>query len=154
MQDMSKLKTKLKNAKLVMGPIEETVQRFFEEYNPSPIGAVFNDLDYYSSTTAALTMFDAPEKYFLPRVYCYFDDIVGGGGYKLSNEFMGERLAINEFNQSHENKKIAFNYNLLAQRIVEPWHHKIFIYHDFQHSKYNHLLEDRSRATDCSLKDS
>jgi hypothetical protein len=43
----------------------------------TPIGFIAFDLDYYSSTMSALKVLDAEYKYLLPRVACYFDDIVG-----------------------------------------------------------------------------
>ena len=42
-----------------------------------PVGFVAFDLDYYSSTVAALKIFDGPHETHLPRVHCYFDDLAG-----------------------------------------------------------------------------
>ena len=81
----------------------------------------------------------------MPRVFCYFDDIVGSET-ELYNDYTGERLAINEFNPAHETKKLATAYHFLAQRIPETWHQQIFIYHDFAHSRYNDFVSD-SRGT-------
>lgn len=139
--DAEKLNGRLTKAKLVVGDIAETSKKFFAEYEPAPIAAVMHDFDFYSATVAALRMFDGPEKYFLPRVFCYFDDIVGSET-ELYNDFTGERLAINEFNQTHETKKLSPAYHFLAQRIRETWHQQIFIYHDFAHSRYNDFISD------------
>jgi hypothetical protein len=139
--DGEKLQAKLTSAKLVLGDIAATSHDFFTQYEPAPIAAVLHDFDLYSATATALKMFDAPEKYFLPRVFCYFDDIVGSET-ELYNDFTGERLAINEFNRTHETRKLSPAYHLLAHRIREMWHQQIFIYHDFEHSRYNDFISD------------
>ncbi len=136
--DVQKLKKRLKTAKLILGDIKNTIDVFLKEYNPAPIGAIMFDLDYYSSTKAALDMFEADEKYFLPRVFCYFDD-VSGNETALYNDFTGERLAISEFNQTHKTRKLA-KAHLSPQKIVVPWHHKLWIFHNFEHNKYNFFV--------------
>lgn len=137
--DVEKLKARLKKAKLVLGDIRETSKNFFTEYNPAPIAAIMYDFDFYSSTVAALKMFEEDEKFFLPRIYCYFDDTIGSE-MELYNDYTGVRLAINEFNQTHDTKKLGIPYHLLSRKIVEIWYHQIFIYHDFGHSKYNQFI--------------
>lgn len=134
--DKRKLLEKLTISKLVIGNVKETCRNFLEEYKPAPIGCVFHDLDYYSSTRDALDLFDGPENYFLPRIFCYFDDIIGGD-IDLYNDFTGERLAINEFNKNHNHKKIAMNYHLVSKRPETQWRWHIFVYHDFLHKHYN-----------------
>ena len=79
------------------------------KYNPSPIGAIIHDFDFYSSTKIALSMLKADMKFFLPRMYCYFDDTIGNET-ELFNDFTGERLAINEFNSQNEDIKFSFSY--------------------------------------------
>lgn len=142
--DIEKLRSRLKRAQLVIGDIKETAHTFCAEYDPAPIAAMMHDFDLYSSTAAALQMFDAPERYFLPRVFCYFDDTIGSET-ELYNDYSGERLAINEFNQRHETKKLAMPYHLLTRRIREVWHQQIFIYHDFGHSRYNDFVSGENQ---------
>jgi hypothetical protein len=137
--ESDKLRTRLNKAKLVIGDIAETSLDFFKTYEPPPIAAIIHDLDFYSSTAAALKMFEAPEKYFLPRVFCYFDDTIGSET-ELYNDYTGERLAIAEFNCAHQTRKLATAYHFLAHPVRETWHHQIFIYHDFQHSRYNDFV--------------
>jgi hypothetical protein len=48
--------------------VKDTCKTFFADYDPAPIGCVFHDLDFYSSTRDALTLFDADNAHFLPRV--------------------------------------------------------------------------------------
>jgi len=137
--NISKLQKYLKKAKLILGDIKNTSKNFFEKYNPAPIGAIFYDFDFYSSTRIALKMLEANEKYYLPRIFCYFDDTLGTE-IELHNDYTGERLAINEFNQYHDNIKLGIPYYLITKRIVEPWYHQIWICHFFNHSRYNKFI--------------
>ena len=137
--DVPKIQARLKKAKLVLGDLRETSKDFFEKYNPAPIGAIAQDLDFYSSTVIALRMLEAGEKYYLPRVFCYFDDVVGNV-IELYNDFTGERLAINEFNEAHRDIKLGLPYHLFQRKDVEPWYHNIWICHFFKHSHYNEFV--------------
>jgi hypothetical protein len=138
------LERQLKRAKLVIGDIKDTCATFFEKYNPAPIGCMLHDLDYYSSTRDALTLFDGQSSYFLPRVFMYFDDIIGDDTW-LCNEFTGERLAIEEFNQKHQSKKICKNYFVTKKYPNSWWPDLIFIHHDFQHPRYNDFVADKEQ---------
>jgi hypothetical protein len=142
--DVPALQSKLKSSKLILGNIKDTAKNFFEAHNPAPIGVVMHDFDFYSSTRDALKLFDEDEKYFLPRIYNYFDDTLGSEA-ELYNDYIGQRLAINEFNEQHEFKKFGHPYHLLAKRIVEPWYHQIFIYHDFKHQLYNTFISEENQ---------
>ena len=53
--DHKKLNRKLKKAKLIIGDVSQTVKKFNIENNPAPIGAIFFDLDYYTSTINAFS---------------------------------------------------------------------------------------------------
>lgn len=145
--DVPRLRARLKKAELVLGDIKDTSADFFEKYRPAPIGAIAYDLDFYSSTVAALNMLGAAERHYLPRVFCYFDDTIGTA-IELYNDYTGQRLAINEFNQTHGDVKLGLPYYLLASRIVEPWYHQIWICHFFKHSRYNQFvsIEDQQLA--------
>jgi hypothetical protein len=72
----------------------------------------------------------------LPRIHCYFDDICGF----TAGDYIGERLAIHEFNASHESRKISRTYGL-KYFIPEPfaremWVEMIFMVHLFDHPLY------------------
>ena len=134
--DVAGLKAKLKKATLVLGDVKDTSKDFFEKYNPAPIAAISYDLDFYSSTVTALKMLEADEKYYLPRIFCYFDDVIGTE-IELYNDFIGERLAINEFNNTHDHIKLGLPYHFLDHKVAQPWFGKIWIGHFFKHSRYN-----------------
>jgi hypothetical protein len=140
------LKNKLEKAKLVIGNIDKTSQNFFSEYNPAPIGAVIHDFDFYSSTKTALSMMCKNEKFFLPRVFSYFDDTIGDE-LSLYNDFTGERLAINEFNNNNSDIKISTPYHLNAFK-PQIWHHQIWICHFFKHEKYNNFISNENQQLD------
>ena len=135
--DQEKLRKRLQSAELVIGDVRDTVQRFGDR-NPAPIGFISFDLDYYSSTTAALHILDLPLANLLPRIFCYFDDVAGGPSY-CYNEFTGELLAINEFNQSHADRKLAKIAGLRHNFRSLPtlWHEQMFVAHLFSHPHYN-----------------
>jgi hypothetical protein len=54
-------------------------------------------VDLYSSTRSALHCFEGDDALFLPRVVCYFDDLMSAD-LRYSCEDVGEMLAIREFN--------------------------------------------------------
>jgi hypothetical protein len=142
--DFYKLKKRLKMAKLILGDVKDTCKNFLEKYNPQPIAAIMFDLDFYSSTANALKIFEGDEKHFLPRIFCYFDDVTGSE-IEAYNEYTGTRLAINEFNLCHKTKKLAKAYFLLEQKAVEDWYHRIYMFHNFQHSKYNKFISKENQ---------
>ena len=140
--NQSTLEQRLKIAKLVIGDVRETCKTFFSDHKPAPVGCVFHDLDFYSSTSAALALFDADSSLFLPRVYMYFDDVIGSNTWAVS-EFAGEPLAIEEFNKAHSSKKIAANRRMPLEYPDQwEWTHQVFIYHDFRHPKYNTFVAE------------
>lgn len=136
--DRAKLEARLERAQLVIGEVTETISSFANTFNPPPIGAVMFDLDYYSSTAEALRLFNENNQaMFLPRVYCYFDDVTddGIGAYNDSTGALG---AIRDFNAAWEDCKIA-KVNALweARRIPSGWNEKIYVAHFFKHLLYN-----------------
>ena len=87
-------------------------------------------------------LFEADDDHFLPRVYCYFDDITADGLGAL-NDYTGERLAIKEFNERHEYQKFASLY-LYTQH--ELWQRRLWVFHNFIHSKYNTFVMGEFRS--------
>jgi hypothetical protein len=141
--DIPKLQARLKSARLILGDVAQTLQHFAEQENPPPIGFIAFDLDYYSSTVTALNIFQAKHRYLLPRVACYFDDMVGDIDWAY-NEFTGELLAIKEFNAKHEGIKIApvSGLRFSGRRIPQTWHEQIFVAHLFTHPHYGNPIAE------------
>jgi hypothetical protein len=150
--DITKLKNRLANASLVLGDVEETVPTFIERYAPAPIAFASFDLDYYSSTMAALRLFasDQADAYFLPRIFMYFDDVVGDTT-SLYNEFVGELAAIRDFNAQNKYIKIAENRVFRNYNINFNWYHQSYVMHRFHHELYDSYLSKDSGKS-LSLK--
>lgn len=135
--DPDKLKARMRRASLIIGDVRETT-RSFGSQDPPPIGFIAFDLDYYSSTIGAFDIFALDDRFFLPRVFCYFDDVAGGANF-CYNEFTGELLAIAEFNAGHPERKIArlaglrHNFGSVPAR----WQEQMYVAHHFTHPQYN-----------------
>ena len=132
--DVEKLRHRLTKAQLMLGSVDETVLSFLGK-NPAPVAFIAFDLDYYSSTMHAFKLLDAEEALLLPRVHCYFDDIMG---YTFC-EFTGERRAINEFNAAHSLRKVAPIYGIryyVPERFANWMWEKYYMLHVFDHSLY------------------
>ncbi len=129
--NLNLLKSKLKQTRLIIGDVKNTTKKFKNKDN-SPIGFISFDLDYYSSTKEALNIFNRNEKYLLPRIQCYFDDVG-------TINSVGELQAIKEYNKKYKNRTLStiytqvFNRNILGERIFE--------HHMFDHQKYNYLVK-------------
>lgn len=141
------LRSLLRTALLLIGDIAATGPAFLES-DAAPIGFLAFDLDYYSSTAAAIrALLDAPARSYLPRVSCYFDDTVGPHEEHHSR-FTGELLAIDEFNAAHETRKLAkingLRYKLLP--LEEPWVEGTRVLHIFDHPRYtDYVFPDADR---------
>src|SRR5690606_18802535 len=101
--DVPKLKARLNSATLILGDVGETARDFLHSYDPAPIGFASFDMDYYSSTMDAFSMFstDQDDRYFLPRIQCYFDDVIGSE-VSSYNDYVGELAAIRDFNHAND----------------------------------------------------
>lgn len=130
------LEKRLRRASLKLGLVDTTVPEFLRAA-PAPVAFVSVDLDYYSSTRAALRLFDAEPDRLLPRIVCFFDDIVGG----THSDFTGERLAISEFNALHEMRKLSPIHGLkyfVPSEVMHEWWPELFYFaHLFDHPRYN-----------------
>lgn len=138
--DVERLERELKTARLFLGDVRETVARF-QESNAAPIGFISFDLDYYSSTISAFRLFDCANEKFLPRVVCYFDDIMSDGR-GLHCEYVGELLAIREFNECRErhDKLCPAHVQEPIMKFPAPWLGQIWVYHRFRHPDYNTFI--------------
>lgn len=131
--DVERLRSRLRKAELFLGPVAETVPRFVDS-SPAPVGFIAFDLDLYSSTMDALHLLEGAESVLLPRITCYFDDIIGFS----HGDFNGERLAISDFNRDHETRKISKIYGLRhVLEMDKVWTEMMYMVHAFDHSRYN-----------------
>jgi hypothetical protein len=132
--NVPKLQAQLASAKLVLGNVAATVGDFFERYRPAPVGAIFNDLDLYTSTRDSLKLLDTAPEFFLPRLFFYFDDVVGTE-LEMYSECNGQLLAISEFNRTHDTIHIGMNRNLLVRTEIE-FRYQIYYGHLSSHPRY------------------
>jgi hypothetical protein len=135
--DVAALRKKIKSSTvLVLGDVKKTVPVFIRK-NIAPVGFIAFDVDFYSSTKNAFRIFDTQDKKILPRVFCYFDDIVGTDE-EIMCEYVGELLAIEEFNKEHKDKKIAKIYGMFHKRAVKStWSDMMYVMHSFHHKHYD-----------------
>jgi hypothetical protein len=132
--DQAALRARLRRTELHLGLVRDTVAGFVAAPVP-PVGFVSFDLDYYSSTVDALSLFDAGPERFLPRVLCYFDDTLG---YPWG-ESNGERLAIHEFNRRRTDRVIdrleGMRWLLPASQTAARWAEALYATHVLDHPR-------------------
>lgn len=145
--DTEKLERRLKKAKLILGLVEETVPKFLESKR-SPVAFIAFDLCFYSSTMKAFQILEADHSVLLPRVHCFFRNILG----RTFGDHNGERLAISDFNASHEMQKISKIYGLqyyLGSPIGQQrWVEQFYMAHIFDHESYgifDGLIDEQDR---------
>jgi hypothetical protein len=121
---------------LHIGDVADTLEAACHS-SESPVGVIFFDMDYYSSTMSALsTLSLLPPNAFLPRTITYFDDLL------FTSDYSGELLAINDFNELSEVRKIS-RIPHLASFFSLKWENwiylgeKIFSMHCFDHHLYS-----------------
>lgn len=133
--DEAKLRSQLRSAQLRLGLVKETIPQFIRS-SPPPIGFIAFDLDLYTSTRDSMAMLDASTDILMPRIYTYFDDIMG----LTFSDFNGERLAISEFNRTREMRKISPIYGLrffMGKRWANAmWAEMYYMVHIFDHPLY------------------
>ena len=149
--DVEKLKKRLRRAQLVLGLVQNSIEDFIRS-KPSPIAFVSIDLDLYSATVAALRCLNAAQELLLPRIHCYFDDIMG----LTCSDYNGGRLAIADFNASSKTRKISpiygLRYYLPAPYSNQMWTEQFYMAHIFDHDLYK-CDDGLAPMFDCSLAD-
>jgi hypothetical protein len=92
-------------AHFVIGDISKTIPEFNKKFaqGDSKIAFVSIDVDYYSSSAAAFKIFEMPATCYVPAVPIHMDDIIS---LITFSKYAGQELAINEFNDTHELRKL------------------------------------------------
>jgi hypothetical protein len=133
--DHNKLRAMLPaNARLIVGELSETVPAFVAGLSlQAPLGFVSLDVDYYSSASQALRVFDGAPSLYLPWTCLYADDVV----YPSNNRWCGELLAIEEFNERHTSRKIDRWGFLPAFRRIKNarWLQQVYFVHCLDHPR-------------------
>jgi hypothetical protein len=140
--DYPSLKRKLPpNCELIIGDIHNTLPKFMERTDVPPIGFVSLDVDLYTSTRDCMPFFEQDSSKYLPSVLTYVDD---ADLVLTISEWTGQRLALNEFNERNEFRKIekkdiVYNRMYVCQVLDHPVRHGkqkpqipfIITYHEF-----------------------
>jgi hypothetical protein len=144
------LRDKLDGAELIIGNVKDTVPGFFKGTSRPPLGAIFIDLDFFSSTRDALRMLDADIRNFLPRLFVYLDDVIGGP-IQMYGSFNGELAATERFNRAHDRIKIHLNQNLLPVSRFH-WRYQVYYAHLFDHPRYADYVGGERSEIETQLK--
>ncbi len=134
--DKQKLEKQLHRAKLVLGNTKDTVPEFIRS-KPAPVAFAAFDLTMYSSTAEALKLFEGDFSLLLPRTFCMFRSLVGKCGDLC--EYIGERLAIQEFNSKNTMRKLCHMDGLrywIPNTVGELWPEFFYCLHIFDHPLY------------------
>ncbi len=137
-ESLEKIKKNLSRSNLIIGKFKETVPKFMES-NFAPIGCIFNDADYYSSTSDSFNILNDQNK-LMPKVLLYFDDL------NFSSKMTGELGAINNFNKLNDLK--IEEIPELAETMSLYWKKwsflakRFFLLHNFQHNLYNQRYQN------------
>jgi Flp pilus assembly protein TadD len=119
------------NAKLIVGDIAKTIVPFCKEnLSPEcPVGFVSIDVDLYSSTKSAFHLFTGAPECYLPAVVMYFDDV---NDMITLNSWAGEALAIREFNEENQLRKIEEKWTR-QNSCNAGWHDQMYCCHVLDH---------------------
>ncbi|MES1025540.1 hypothetical protein ABN584_21820 [Gloeocapsa sp. BRSZ] len=120
------------NAKLIIGDIAQTLPEFVKSVSSeSPIGFIAVDVDYYWSAKECLKVLQGEAEKYLPVTLIHLDDI----GIPSSNPWVGELLAVNEFNTENHYRKIHPYTFLRNKRIFQrtSWIDYVFVMHTLDH---------------------
>jgi hypothetical protein len=133
--DIQKLENLLHRAKLVLGHTGDTIAGFISS-NPAPVAFAAFDLTMYSSTIEALKLFEADVSLLLPRTYCMFRSLLGSRGDQC--DYIGERLAIQEFNTRYTMRKLCHMDGLryFIPNNYGSWPEFFYLLHIFDHPLY------------------
>jgi hypothetical protein len=157
MLDADGLRSRLPpSARLVLGDIAETIGGFVKGVSAAaPIGFCVFDTDFWSSTVAALQIYDGPADAYVPAGIAYFDDTLGGAGNYgalFRNAKAGQLLAIEEFNCARSARAIDAIRVLRYRRPLshEQWLDQVYGVHVLDHpfrSKASPAAAQRDKAS-------
>ena len=88
---------------------------------------------------------------FLPRVYCYLDDVVGND-IEIHTPFTGELAAVEEFNAAHDTARSRRSTAWHWKRPVPAvWNEQIFAFQIFDHPQFDAHIQP-SREAEFQLR--
>jgi hypothetical protein len=134
--DFERLRAHLpENGRLLIGDLSQTLPAFMAQQlsADAPLGYVVVDVDYYSSTVIALSVFDAAPELYLPIVTIYADDVE----LPENNPYAGEQLAFHEYNARNPLRKICRHEFFEDWRIFQRaiWLKHMYFMHVMDHPR-------------------
>ena len=140
--DYSKIENN--QTKIIIGNVENTASTFIDKFKPPVIGFISFDLDFYTSTIGAFSLFNKTYiNNFLPRVECFMDD-TASYNYLSANSQTGVLKAISEFNKNDEEIQILQKVGIgRSRKVISGWFDACFVIHFFSHEKYNEFISSR-----------
>lgn len=136
--DIESLRAAGVSATLVLGDVKETVGSFFAQHKAAPVGVILNDLDLYSSTSDSFRLFEQDYSNFLPRLFMYFDDVIGTE-YEMYSPCNGQLLAISDFNERQDRVYLGLNQNLQTRPDL-VYRNQIYYAHLKAHPQYQQFI--------------
>ena len=124
------------DARLILGDIGETMDEFVAQMTPdAPLCFVTLDVDFYSSTRHALKLFTGPPDCYFPYVTVYVDDVA----LPTHTRYAGEQLAMSEFNEANDLRKLEFDRFLMHSRVFKhaEWLAHMYKLHVLDHPRRN-----------------
>src|SRR3546814_16713729 len=98
-----------------------------------------------SSTRDAFAILDGPPETRLPRIFCYFDDLVSSDSGHVGHP-VGVPLAIAEFNARDRLRQFTrLDHLAFAHGHMRPWQRKIYSFQDFGHPAFATYIEAEDR---------
>lgn len=134
------------NVELIIGPVETTVPEYLGRISPSaPLAYVCLDVDYYSSSLAALKILAGSPEAYLPLAIIYLDDLEDD----MHNSHCGELAAVAEIEREVSPRAIERHPFLRSYRLMKNarWIDHMFYYHVVDHP-YRSCLDPRRAAFD------
>ncbi len=126
------------DARLILGDLSETMGDFVAGMTPeAPLCFVTLDVDFYSSTRHALELFAGPPDCYFPYLDVYVDDIA----LPTHTRYAGEQLAISEFNDANDVRKLEFDRFLVHSRVFKhaEWLAHMYKLHVLDHPRRNEV---------------
>jgi len=124
------------DARLILGDLSETMGDFVASITPdAPLAFVTLDVDFYSSTRHALDLLTGPPNCYFPYVNVYVDDVA----LPTHTRYAGEQLAMSEFNDANDLRKLEFDRFLVHSRVFKhaEWLSHMYKLHVLDHPRRN-----------------
>jgi hypothetical protein len=133
--DLRGMAGRLDRARLLIGPLTETVPEVLAGEHP-PVGFAAFDMGDYTGTLAGIKFLDAATTQLLPRIHLYFGCVLGF----TYGDCVGERAAIAAHNARTESRPISpmpgLRHYVPRRFKTADWPDRYYMAHLFDHPDY------------------